>query len=128
MSQRIAELYVAESPLGGRGVYCGVDIPAESLIEICPVILIPRKNIPLVDKTVFHDYYFEWGENFKEGALALGFGSLYNHSAKPNAYYEADYEEGLLFVKALKKIKAGQEICFNYNGDPKDRSKVWFEE
>lgn len=128
MSQRIPELYAAESPNGGRGVYCGVDIPANALIEICPVIRIRKKDIALVDKTIFHDYYFEWGDGFKEGGLALGFGSLYNHSRKPNAYYEADYEADVLLVHALQDIPAGKEICFNYNGDPKDITKVWFEE
>lgn len=127
MSQRIPELYVSPSELGGRGVFCGVDIPAKSLIEICPVIVIPKKDIKPIDKTILHDYYFEWGKKFDKGALALGFGSLYNHSSKPNAYYKVDYEESVLFVYALKKIAAGKEICFNYNGNPKDKSRVWFE-
>ncbi len=59
-------------------------------------------------------------------ALALGYGSLYNHSYEPNARYEASRRRTKIFV-ALRKIATGEEITINYNGEPGDRSPVWFE-
>ena len=49
----------------------------------------------------------------------LGYGSIYNHSENPNA--EIDYNEGkqedFLFFKAIKDIKIGEEIVYNYEFD-----------
>ena len=127
MSQRIPSLYVAPSPKHGKGVFTSEDIPKDSLLEICPIILIPPEDMPLIEKTVIYNYFFTWGEDDKSGAIALGFGSIYNHSTTPNAYYLVDYDEGTVLVYANKDILAGDEICFNYNGDADDSSDVWFD-
>lgn len=78
-------------------------------------------------KTSLYDYYFIWEEDEKSGAIALGYGSMYNHAYQPNSRYYVDYEGLTLEIHAIKDIKAGQEITFNYNGEPDDQSKVWFE-
>lgn len=82
---RPGDLYVASSVRHGRGVFAARDFAAETIIEICPIIFIPVAQRPtVVNDTVLDDYCYEW-----DGAagLALGFGSLYNHSYEPNAYY-----------------------------------------
>jgi hypothetical protein len=56
---------------------------------------------------------FEYGKG--KVALALGFGSLYNHSYKPNARYD-DAPSQVKEFRALRDIKAGEEITINYNG------------
>ncbi len=127
MSQHIPDLYVAQSEISGRGVFCGRDIPEGSLIEICQVIRIPAKDMANLKSTVLYDYYFEWGESDQEGAIALGSGSIYNHSTSPNAKYLADYENDELQVISIKAIEAGTEITFNYHGTPDQKGKVWFE-
>ena len=49
----------------------------------------------------------------------LGYGSLYNHSFTPNA--DIDYNvknvENFLQFEAIKDIKAGEEIFFDYEFD-----------
>ena len=127
MGQRIPNIYIKESKLHGRGVFTGVEIPKDSIIEICPMLYLPPDNMKLIDLTIIHDYYFEWGDDLKAGALALGYGSIYNHSYEPNAYYDFDMENNSLSVYALRDIKGGEEITFNYNGDPDDKEKVWFD-
>jgi SET domain-containing protein len=124
--QRIPSLFVAPSPLGGRGVFTAEEIPEGSIIELCPVIVLPPEQTSLLDQTVLYDYYFLWGESDEEYAIALGYGSLYNHSYKPNAEYQADFEGGHLHFYALQTIKAGDEITVNYNGSPEDEEEVWF--
>ena len=124
---QIPSLYIRQSELEGRGVFCGEDISADSVIEVCPVIVIPAKEMEALKSTNLYNYYFEWGEDRTNGAIALGFGSLYNHSYEPNAVYEVDDEFEHLSVYAIKDIPAGTEITFNYNGLPEDQEKVWFD-
>ena len=48
-------------------------------------------------------------------ALALGYGSLYNHSYNPNARYD-DVGRQIKEYSALRDIQRGEEITINYNG------------
>ena len=107
----------------GRGVFARRAIPEGEVIETCPVLVLPTGSVGDFSEGV-GPYVFEWGEG-KLG-LALGFGSLYNHSYGPNARYEDIGGRSKLFV-ALRDIRAGEEITVNYNGEPGDRSPVWFE-
>ena len=125
--QRLPFLYIAPSPLGGRGVFTGKHIPNISLIELCPVIVVPEKDVPLIHESHLHDYYFLWGEDEEQCAIALGFGSLYNHSYDPNAEYIIDLEQQTIDFVSIREIQAGEEILVNYNGDPEDQSAVWFD-
>jgi SET domain-containing protein len=58
-------------------------------------------------------------------AVALGYGSLYNHSYTPNARYDDESPQIKIFT-AIREIAAGEEITINYNGEPSDESPVWF--
>lgn len=125
--QRIPGLYIAKSRSKGRGVFCTTFIPKDSLIEICPVIIIPEHEVEIIHETDLHDYYFVWGEQDKQAAIALGYGSLYNHSYRPNADYLFDLHNDCIEVKAIKDIAAGKEITFNYNGEPSCKDELWFD-
>lgn len=127
MSQQIPHIFVAHSPLHGRGVFTGAPIDTGSIIEICPVLYLPETDIKPLQGTIINDYYFEWGKDLKAGALALGYGSIYNHSFNPNANYQVDMEANVLYIHALRKIEAGEEITINYNGSPEDKAPLWFE-
>jgi SET domain-containing protein len=70
------------------------------------------------------NYVFEWGRGTV--ALALGFGSIYNHSYSPNARYD-DVGRLTKVYTALRDILPGEEITINYNGDENDLSPVGFE-
>ncbi len=128
MSQRNPDLYIAPSELEGRGVFCSKFIQAGEIIEICPVIVLPKKELALINQTKLYDYYFLWGENDESIAIILGFGSLYNHSYSPNAEYFPDPENDSLDIYAYKDILPGEEILVNYNGDPDSQAKVWFDQ
>lgn len=127
--QRLLFIYVAESPLGGRGVFTSEIIPIGTLIEIAPVIVLPADDLKLIHAhTVLHDYYFVWSDDGTEGALALGYGSLYNHSYAPNAEYYTNLDTMTIDVFAIVEIEAGAEITFNYNGMAEDSTLVWFDD
>lgn len=123
---QIPGLYYRESPLGGRGVFTAEAIPAGGIIEICPVIFLDPRDTETIHDTHLHDYYFLWG---KQGsAIALGYGSLYNHAAAPNADYGMDFDERTIAFHALWDIAAGEEITINYSqGETGERTELWFE-
>lgn len=125
---RNGRLYVDETTDGrGRGVFTTESIEDGELIEVCPMIVLEEQDTEKFDDTILFNYYFLWGNEEKQSALCLGFGSMYNHSYNPNAEYLMDFENNYIFVMACKSIAAGEEICFNYNGKPDDQTKVWFD-
>jgi SET domain-containing protein len=81
----------------------------------------------LLDKTLLHDYIFEWGGRKKQCCMALGYIPIYNHSYTSNCEYEMDYEEETMTVKTMRAVKAGEELFINYNGNWNDARPVWFE-
>lgn len=106
---------VAQLPGKGRGVVAFRDFSAGALIERPPVIVISRDDVRLIRQTRLVSYYFEWGDDCDQAAIALGYGSLYNHSYTPNARYVFRESEECLEFIALRDIEAGEEITINYN-------------
>ena len=125
MSTQIPGLYILETEEKGRAVYTSIDINKGDVIESAPVIICDSVDTKLIHKTRLHDYYFTWGE--KESAIALGFGSLYNHSENPNTEFILDYDNLSIDFEALRDIKAGEEITINYHSDDETDFKIWFE-
>jgi SET domain-containing protein len=123
---QVPGLYIMETEKSGRGVFTSIDLSSGDLIEICHVIEIPAVELPVIHKTVLHDYYFIWGEDNKSCAVALGFGSLYNHAIQPNADFILDFENKTIEIMAITDIPAGNEITINYHGQPGDEEKLWF--
>jgi len=123
---QIPGLYATTSTDKGRGVFTSIDISEGDIIEVCPVIIMPKAELPIIHKTILHDYYFLWGENMEDCAIALGFGSLYNHEIHPNANFILDLENETIDIVAIKNIMAGEEITLNYNGEPGDETILWF--
>ena len=117
---------IQESTLGGRGVFATQDYISGETIEVCPVIKLTQADRKTIDTTALYDYYYAWGDNSDEAAIALGFGSLYNHSYNPNAKYFKKLEDDTLHIIALRNIHSSEEILVNYNGDPSDSTPLWF--
>lgn len=120
-------LYVAFSGVLGRGVFTSSDIEAGTVVEISPVIVMTLEDRKLLDKTLLHDYIFEWGGANKQCCMALGYVPLYNHSYKSNCEYEMDYDNEMISIKTVRFIKEGEELFINYNGNWNDGKKVWFD-
>jgi SET domain-containing protein len=124
--QRIPSLYVAKSRVAGRGVFTSENLPEGCLLEICPVIVIPEEEVHIIHQTVLHDYYYFWGDEEKEAAIILGFGSVYNHSFQPNAECIPDHDRRTFDYYTLRPIAAGEEITVNYHGDGGAEDDLWF--
>lgn len=125
--QHIPGLYVGDSELGGRGIFSAHNVNEGDVIEICPLILIPSNQLPSIDNTIIYDYYYNWPGKEGYACIALGYGSLYNHSFKPNAEVIFDLDEQTIVIKALENIEVHREILIDYQGGDKNASKLWFD-
>ncbi|MBC7536410.1 MAG: SET domain-containing protein-lysine N-methyltransferase [Ferruginibacter sp.] len=120
-------LYIEKTQHKGKAVFTNEKIAAGTVIEIAPVIVMSKSDRVYLDKTLLHDYIFEWGKNKDKCAMALGTIPIYNHSYKSNCEYFMDFEDDTILIKTVSSIKKGEELTINYNGDWNDGKKVWFE-
>ena len=120
-------LFIAPTKTMGRGVFTNEDIEAGTMVEISPVVVMSDEERKLLDQTLLHDYIFEWGFNSEQCCMAMGYVPVYNHSYQSNCEYEMDFVNSLMGVKAVRFIKAGEELFINYNGDWNDTTPLWFD-
>ena len=125
------KVYIGKSGIlnAGRGVYARHDIKKGEIIESCPIIEVPKHDMSKLKESILVAYFFYFGKNKEQLAMALGFGSIYNHSYKPNATYKIRHGEKIIDFIALNDIKKDKEITFDYSsGNLKDKkSPLWFE-
>ena len=116
---------VKRVPGKGRGVFARRFIREHTTIERVPVLILPEHTMWHRDGTSpLSEYVFHWSGG--QLALALGYGSLYNHSDHPNARCE-DRAPRTKVYTALRDIAAGEEITINYHGEPEARGPLGFE-
>lgn len=120
-------LYIDTSFEKGRGVFAKQSIPAGTIIEISPVIVMSQEERKLLDQTLLHDYIFEWGHDSRQCCMALGYVAVYNHSYSSNCEYEMNFENDTIKIKTIRDIDPGEELFINYNGDWNNNKKIWFD-
>jgi SET domain-containing protein len=126
------KVYVSKSGIlnAGRGVYARRDIKKGEIIERCPIIEVPKNDTSNLKESALVTYFFYFGKKREQVAIALGFGSIYNHSDKPNTTYKIKRKDKIIDFIALDDIKKNDEITFNYHNcsNPKSKkSPLWFE-
>ncbi|TAE10481.1 MAG: SET domain-containing protein-lysine N-methyltransferase [Bacteroidetes bacterium] len=119
-------IYIAPSDKGGRGVFTNKNIPAGTTIEVSPVLILSAKDRKAIEQTKLYHYIFEWGKTRKQGAVAWGYVSMYNHSYAANCDYDMDFELETMSIKTVRAIKKGEELTVNYNATPDDETPIWF--
>jgi SET domain-containing protein len=110
------KIYVKKSPIHGWGVFAKEDIMENEVFEECPVLTLPIEKGEATSLLV--DYRFNWpqGGDWQEQVLALGYGSLYNHSENANAFWISDLENKTFKFVSNRLIKQDEEI-FVWYGD-----------
>ncbi|CZR59625.1 uncharacterized protein PAC_09519 [Phialocephala subalpina] len=115
----------------GRGVFASKDIPARTVLEVAPVIVLdPVENDQYIKKTVLYHYTYNWPYKPSEEekaqangtklptttqAVILGLGSMFNHSTmNQNVGWDRDIDNLLITYTTLRDIKAGEELCISY--------------
>jgi SET domain-containing protein len=97
----------------GRGVFAGRAYRKNEVIEVCPVIRIPSHAADSLGGGLEY-YAYLWGEAGDELAVALGYGSLYNHSSKPNAKFTTRIKRNEIVFRAVRDIAPGEQIFIDY--------------
>jgi uncharacterized protein len=113
-------------PGKGRGVVTTRALRPGEVVERAPVIVIPAEQWPAIETTTLYDYSFAWGESLQHAALALGYGSLYNHSSRPNCRFLRRLDEAVIDFIVCRAIAAGEELTISYTLTY-DGLDVWFE-
>ncbi|MDQ4121619.1 MAG: SET domain-containing protein-lysine N-methyltransferase [Acidobacteriota bacterium] len=119
----------------GRGVFASRAFRKGEIVEISPVVLFQMQynSLPKVVKTLVFDWEMLAGKD-RNHALALGYGSFYNHNNPANMRYEADSENNLLRFIAVRDIDVDEELTINYSaegGAPisnEENDNNWFED
>ena len=116
----------------GRGVFAARPFGAGETVEECPVILLRKPYAALHKelKTVVFHWPVPEGARATQ-ALALGYGSLYNHANPSNLRYERDAGALLMRFVAVREITTDEELTINYNADggaPVSDDEWWFDE
>ncbi len=105
---------VKSSDIHRYGVFATHLIKQGEIIEECPILIFDNTNY----SSKLDDYAFNWADE-NHCALALGYGSIYNHAEEPNAKIQLDFKNELVIFTALRPIFKGEEICIYY-------SEGWF--
>jgi SET domain-containing protein len=110
-------IQVRRSGVHGKGVFALQDLAeGETLIEYVGEIISwdeAQDRHPHDPNDPNHTFYFHVNEDRVIDALHGGNSSRWiNHSCDPNC--EADEENDRIFIKALRNIKAGEELNYDY--------------
>jgi len=116
----------------GRGVFAARDFAIGEIIEECPVILFENPFYPPSDikRVLFSWLALTKAASSHAYALALGFGSMYNHDNPSNMRYEADTQNITIKFISVRDIGIGEELTINYNslaGGTDSNENTWFE-
>jgi len=114
----------------GRGVFASKPLQPGELVEVCPVLLLRVSFDELPED--LQRVVFNWarlaGMNGVQ-AVALGYGSMYNHDNPANLRYEASDDGQYLRFTAAESIERDAELTINYNdtgGDVRSEADSWF--
>jgi SET domain-containing protein len=111
-----SKIYIDQSPVHGWGVFAKELIKEGEIFEECPVITLPINKGE--SSSLLIDYRFNWpqGVEWEEQVFAFGYGGLYNHSEKANAYWVSNTENKTFKFIANRDIRPNEEI-FVWYGD-----------
>jgi SET domain-containing protein len=110
-------IQVRRSGVHGKGVFALQDLAeGETLIEYVGEVISwdeAQDRHPHDPKDPNHTFYFHVNEDRVIDALFGGNSSRWiNHSCNPNC--EADEDNNRIFIKAIRNIKAGEELNYDY--------------
>lgn len=103
----------------GRGVFAARAIADGEVVEVAPVVVFSLIGCKLPGH--LKRIMFAWGKltggtDVLVQALALGYGSLYNHANPANLSYEPEASGPSLRFTAARDILADEQLFINYNG------------
>jgi uncharacterized protein len=107
-------VYVRKVRGMGRGVFAGRRFRTGEVIEVCPVVPLPRSQVRKCRGEALDRYIFQWPRPGFPAAVVLGWGSLYNHAPDPNATFAPRPGADAMVFRATRPIAPGEQIFVNY--------------
>lgn len=98
--------------LSGKGIFALEDIPkGKRIIEYI------GRNVPVEEQESTTGRYLFWTGRKKmiDGNIKENTARFINHSCRPNC--EADGPSGRVFIRSLRRIKAGEELTYDYGDE-----------
>jgi hypothetical protein len=94
-----------------RGVFATGRIRRGEVIEVAPVLVVPRHEVSTLLSSFLGQYFFETD---RKGGCVLGLGwtSLLNHGPEPNTVFFVTRKA--LTLKATRSIRSGEELTLCY--------------
>ena len=116
-----APLFYIDTGPKGRGLFARSDIPPQTLVHVAPCIPITSDQYQVhLQYTVLEEYLFN-DRKTGDKLLALGYGSLFNHSRHPNVIYKVKSDtQSIEYASGFQTITQGTELCISYG------SNLWF--
>lgn len=108
----------------GRGVFAACNINKKIVVEISPCLKWNERDQDLTQNSFLRFYVFE-GKTKRDSVLALGVGSLFNHSKKANVKYKYDAKRNVIVFTATRKIYKGEQLFIDYGYDPVEELRRW---
>ncbi|KAK8226467.1 hypothetical protein BKA81DRAFT_171414 [Phyllosticta paracitricarpa] len=114
---RSTDLMLVLNTPKGRGVFAARDLPARTVLDICPVLPLAPGEEAFTQHTSLHYYVYKWPTETAEGkkvmtqAVIFGLGSMFNHRRDQNVIWERDTERLVVTYTTARDIKEGEELC-----------------
>lgn len=123
------KIYIGKSKISnaGRGVFAKFNIKKGEVIESCPIIELSKHETEKIKEGNLITYLFYFGKKKEKALIALGFGSIYNHTNKPNAKFKIKQKDLVIDFIALKNIRKNDEITIDYYNYNPQNNPLWFE-
>lgn len=96
----------------GWGAFCSKKIPKGKIFSVSTLLVLTAREARLMDGSSLEPYWYEFGARGR--AIALGLGSILNHSDQPNCSYHFSKKKRTLSFFALRDIPAHEELTHNY--------------
>lgn len=95
----------------GLGVFTDKKLKINDIVEIAPVLKV-QTNYLFQPNNVLNDYIFRDTNNDEYKLVALGYGSMYNHSDTPNLKYYCENDK--MIYQATRDIDLDEELYISY--------------
>lgn len=96
----------------GWGAFCSKRIPKNTIFNVTTLLVLTVREAHLMSGSSLEPYWYEFGT--KGRAIALGLGSILNHSDEPNCSYHFSKVKKTLSFYALRDIPAHEELTHDY--------------
>jgi hypothetical protein len=101
---------LGKSCLGDRGAFATCDISAGEVVEVCPLVIEKRSNVPY--RSAMDDYVFAIDKS--NVAISFGYCSFFNHNNNNNVTWRLNPDTKRMTMFAVRDIKKDEEMFVSY--------------